>query len=648
MASPVKSPFTLKGLLVGALFSFFMGLGAPYAVIMLQGSFMAINSSSPGAIFLFFVLVFFINAFLFFIRRQFALNKADLVMIYIMLLIASAVPTQAFVGYLIPVISGLYYYATPENNWAEVFFPYVTEWLAPQDYQVVKDLHEGLPPGEAVPWGAWQETLGFWYIFFLALSFMMICMSAILHRQWSRHERLAYPMVQLPMQMLEEGEGPLGRVRPFFGSKAMWCGFAVPFCLFGLSGLNHYIPIVPNVPFFLGSFRLFRDTTYLPFAFSYAWVGFFYLVDLNITFSIWFFFLLSKVQEGVFGMVGIASTEQLSLYSFSQTADLTHQSMGACVVFVLYTLWLGRQHLRDVWRKAWTGDEAVDDGEEVLSYRVALFGFLAALLFIGAWLWASGIPLVVLPMFLASCLIFYILVSRVVAAAGVATARSPMVAAFVVISGLGTSVVGAKGLVALTFTYVWQSEMRLFPMIACANSLKLAELIPGPKRRLFWAMVVALLCSLAGATWIILTLCYEHGGINLHPFFMTHQAVRTFRDMARPLLNPTPPDGRGWMFTGVGGLVEGVLMWGQHRFYWWRLHPLGYVISVGWLTGQIWFSVFVSWWLKLIIMKYGGARLFARAKPFFLGLILGEATAGGFWLVVDWILGETGNLITVM
>ncbi|NKB69350.1 MAG: hypothetical protein GKR89_19945 [Candidatus Latescibacteria bacterium] len=648
MASSSTSPFTLKGILVGALFSFLMGVGAPYAVIMLQGSFMAINSSSPGAIFLFFVLVFFINGFLFFIRRQFALSRADLVMIYIMLLIASAVPTQAFVGYLIPVISGLYYYATPENNWAEIFFPYVTEWLAPQDYKAVKDLHEGLPPGEAIPWGAWQETLGFWYVFFLVLSFMMICMSVILHRQWSRHERLAYPMVQLPMQMLEEREGPLGRLRPFFRSRAMWCGFAVPFCLFGLTGINHYIPLVPDVPFFLGSFRLFRDTTYLPFAFSYAWVGFFYLVDLNITFSIWFFFLLSKVQEGAFSMVGIASTEQLSLYSFSQTADLTHQSMGACVVFVLYTLWVGRQHLRDVWRKAWSGDEGVDDGDEVLPYRVAVFGFAASLLFIGAWLWASGIPLLVLPMFLASCLIFYILVSRVVAAAGVATARSPMVAAFVVISGLGTSVIGAKGLVALTFTYIWQSEMRLFPMIACANSLKLAELIPGPKRRLFWAMVVALLCSLAGATWIILTLCYEHGGINLHPFFMTSQAVRTFRDMAQPLLNPTPPDMRGWMFTGVGGLIEGVLMWGQHRFYWWRLHPLGYVISVGWLTGQIWFSVFVSWLLKLLIMKYGGARLFARAKPFFLGLILGEATAGGFWLVVDWILGETGNMITVM
>ena len=72
------------------------------------------------------------------------------------------------------------------------------------------------------------------------------------------------------------------------------------------------------------------------------------------------------------------------------------------------------------------------------------------------------------------------------------------------------------------------------------------------------------------------------------------------------------------------------------------------MISVGWLTGQIWFSVFVAWLLKSIIVKYGGARAFNAAKPLFLGLILGEAVVAGFWLVVDWLMGEVGNMITNM
>ena len=172
----------------------------------------------------------------------------------------------------------------------------------------------------------------------------------------------------------------------------------------------------------------------------------------------------------MFTTVGIDSTEQLSLYSQSQSADLTHQQMGACIVFVLFALWAGRRHFKDVWHRAWHNDPRVDDTEELLSYRVAFFGFVGSLTFAGAWLWYSGIPLVVLPLFLAACLIFYLMITRVVATAGVATARAPMVAAFFAISTVGTSAIGTQGLVALTFTYVWQSEMRVFPMIACANA----------------------------------------------------------------------------------------------------------------------------------------------------------------------------------
>ena len=645
-AATGKSPFTWKGLLVGALGSLCIGIGAPYSIIVLKGSWMALNSSSPAAVFLFFLLAFFVNTALSLIRRRFALSRADLVLVYVMLLMAVAVPNQAFVGYLIPVISGLYYYATPENKWAELFFPHVESWLAPESMKAMVDLHEGLKPGEAIPWGVWVEPLGYWYVFFLVLSFMMICMSSILHRQWSTHERLAYPMVELPLQIIEEGKGPLEHVRPFFKNWVMWAGFAVPAVLLGMTGLNHYVPSVPEFNPNFGSLQFFEKRVSLPMAIRFPWVGFFYLVNLDISAGVWVFFVLGKIQEGIFRTLGVASTEQLSLYSYSQMADLTHQSMGACLAFVVYILWLARHHLRDVWRKAWSGAEDVDDSEELLPYRVAVFGFLGSLFFVGAWLWASGVPLVILPLFLSTCLVFYIMVTRVVAAAGVATARSPMVAAFFVISGVGTSIIGSKGLVALTMTYIWQSEMRLFPMIACANGLKLAEVIKGPKRRLFWGMVIALLCSLAGATWIILTVFYENGGINLHPFFMRHQPMRTFTDMARPLTHPTGPDLRGWIFTGVGAAIEALLVFAQYRLHWWPLHPIGFIIGVGWLTSQIWFSVLVAWLLKLAILKYGGVRAFNAAKPFFLGLIMGEATLAGFWLVVDWLAGESGNFIS--
>lgn len=72
------------------------------------------------------------------------------------------------------------------------------------------------------------------------------------------------------------------------------------------------------------------------------------------------------------------------------------------------------------------------------------------------------------------------------------------------------------------------------------------------------------------------------------------------------------------------------------------------ILPVGWLAGQFWFSVFIAWVLKLTIVKWGGMPLYEKAKPFFLGLILGEAVAMGLWLVVDELTGETGNFLSMM
>ena len=211
---PVKSPFTFKGIVVGAIFSLLVSLCAPFVVFMLQASSMGINSSSPGAIFFFFLLTLFVNVVLGLIKRQFALGRADLILVYSMLLMAVTLPTYNFLNYLIGMISGPYYMASPENNFAEVYLPYIPDWMVPQDEKAIFALYEGLPSGQSIPWAAWIEPLSHWFAFFLCLSFMMICMATILHRQWSVHERLSYPMTQLPLQMIE-GTSP-GQVAPFF------------------------------------------------------------------------------------------------------------------------------------------------------------------------------------------------------------------------------------------------------------------------------------------------------------------------------------------------------------------------------------------------------------------------------------------------
>ena len=555
------SPFSMRGLLTGVILSIAIGVIAPYGIVF-NYYWIGFNPSSPGALFFFFVLTFVVNAIVAVLGRNVQLSKADLVMIYCMLLMAVTVPTWGLMFFLIGTLVYPFYYATPENSYVELFHDFIPSWMVPQDFQAIKDYYEGLPQGAAIPWGVWVEPMGWWLALIVAMSLMLICMSAILHRQWSVHERLTYPMVQLPQNMIEKEEG--ASIAPFFKDGVMWLGFFVPFTLLSLNALNHYWPIVPQYnP--SGRFSLFNQTLHLPIALNLAWVGFFYLVNLEITFSIWFFYVLSKIQEGVFSTLGIASTERLSAYEYSQPADLTHQASGAVIVLVLYGLWGARTHLKEVVQKLWDPDGGVDDSEELLRYRTALWLFCGSLLFVAVWLWRSGVPIVVLPVLLVVSLIFFILVARVVAASGVATARSPIVPAYFVISGLGTSILGAKGLVALNFTFIWQGESRTSPMVAAANGLKLAEMIPGSKTRLFWGLVLALVCSLLGAAYMTLKLAYTYGAINL-------SLLDWAGEHGWPYIGPTMtdmPDAnmRGWFFKGVGAVTEGFLMWAQHRWH---------------------------------------------------------------------------------
>ena len=120
----------------------------------------------------------------------------------------------------------------------------------------------------------------------------------------------------------------------------------------------------------------------------------------------------------------------------------------------------------------------------------------------------SLLPLLV---FLAVALLIFFGLSRIVVEGGVAAARSPMIASTFAVSGLGTSVVGAEGLVALAYTYIWHGDVRTFVMASCANGLKIVEGIAN-LRPLFWAIALAILVTAAGSITTILYLAYTYGG----------------------------------------------------------------------------------------------------------------------------------------
>ncbi len=93
------------------------------------------------------------------------------------------------------------------------------------------------------------------------------------------------------------------------------------------------------------------------------------------------------------------------------------------------------------------------------------------------------------------------------------------------------------------------------------------------------------------------------------------------------------------VFFAVGILFTVFLSYMRAMFYWWPFHPLGYALCVSWAVSVFWFSCLVAWIIKGLILRYGGMRLYVRARPWFFGMILGEFGAAVVWVLLSALTG---------
>jgi hypothetical protein len=71
------------------------------------------------------------------------------------------------------------------------------------------------------------------------------------------------------------------------------------------------------------------------------------------------------------------------------------------------------------------------------------------------------------------------------------------------------------------------------------------------------------------------------------------------------------------------------------KFFWWPFHPAAYTAVFGsWAIAHVWFSLWLAWIIKLLILKYGGLSIHRKAVPLFFGLILGQFIIGSLWTIL--------------
>ncbi|MFA5646017.1 MAG: DUF6785 family protein [Candidatus Ratteibacteria bacterium] len=626
--------FTIRSLIIGTVLSALIGSGNVYNLLVVKGSYMALDFTTPSAIF----LIFWLTLGNFFLKKRFpmtALSSSEMILIYIMMIVSCVIPTMGLTLYLIPLISGVKYYATPQNQWDTKIIPYIKENLIVQDGTAVKWFYEGLPKGEQIPWSAWSTPLLSWIPLILAIFLVMIFIMVLLRKQWVENEKLNYPMTKAPLELIHAQENNI------FTNKLFWLGLSIPFLLGCMNGLHFYFPLFPETKM-VYSIPIFRRTMSLMLRISFPMIGFTYFVNLPLAFSLWFFCLFTTAQQGIMNITGLSSTEWLP-YTFN--AILGYQSFGGLLVLVFYGFFISRLHFATVIRNVFLRQEDNSGKEEIISYKFALLGICIGLVFIFFWLVKSGLAPVPAVLTIFFMFIVFIGITRVVSEGGLAATRAPVIAPVVTASLLGSSRLGASGMAALGLMFAYASDVRTFVMASAANGLKMLEDIKENKRWIFCAIVISIIITLASSIWATIFLGYKYGGINADTWFFVAGPQYPWKYMAEQLQHPT---GTNWIYIGMmatGGVVTGLMQFLRMRFLWFPFHPLGFVFSSIMMTNHLWFSIFLAWVIKVAILKYSGARVYERGKTFFIGLIVGQFVVNGLWIIIDLLTKHSGNIL---
>jgi hypothetical protein len=420
----------------------------------------------------------------------------------------------------------------------------------------------------------------------------------------------------------------------------MWLGFAIPALIFTLNGLHGIIPAVPQLSLSTNlnryfSERPFNSIAYTPLYLSFAAIGFFYLLPVQLLFSLWVFFIFTRVQDviaTIFGM-RISSMPLYPTHSF-----IGYQIAGAYLVLVCYLFYVSIPHFKQVLRSVFKKDK-LDDSNELMPYNIAFWGLILSFILSVVWCYMAGITLwfAVFEM-LIYMFVVAIVMARSTAEGGLLMTETSFRPVDIYSLFMAKTALGGPTLTVLSmFDAVFTRDQRGLILTGFLDSLKITDGVNMRRRSLLLILTLGILVAIISAGFIHLWLPYHRGALNLYSYVYWGNPLWGFQDNAAAVersggeanFNMIP-------FFIMGMAVTVFLAVMRAMFWWWPLHPLGYAISASWTMIVFWFPVLVAWIIKYPLARYGGMKQYRKFRPFFLGMVFGEFGLAVLWTIVSW------------
>ena len=574
-----------------------------------------------------FVLVI-LNALLKRAVPQIAFQPSEILIVYVMLSIGTGIFGHDLMIVVVPTLTSMWA-ATPENEWAVLFGRHIPQWLTVYDESALIAFQKGETTLYADRnLSAWLLPVAFWSGFLVVLLFVLLCMNAIIRKQWTENEKLSYPVIQLPLELARGGTGLLS-------NRALWIGFILTGSIDVINGLHGLFPVVPSFKIVYNPAPLFAAKPWnaigwTPVAVYPFVIGLVYFLPVNLSFSAWFFHLFWKAELILRRSVGIWHTPG---------PYRSYQTSGAWIALTILALWSSRKYLRQVLGWGIRGDPPEGaEANEPMRYRTALVGMVAGICILVLALYYTGMSVGIAALFLLIYFLYMIALARIRAETGPPAHDAEWIGPEqLILNGLGARRTGARNIALFTRLYWMSRAYRSHPVGHQLEGFKLAQTVGASSRRFLAAMIVASVVGTVAGFWAYTDAMYRHGTGTRYN--LGSEALRRLEVWLQ-----NPGEGNDLMLreVGLGAGITVLFTVLHHRFVGFPFHPVGYAVACGWVMSAMWFSVFLAWMVKWVILKFGGIQLYRKLVPFFLGVILGQHVIGGLWTIIREIVGGYG------
>lgn len=571
--------------------------------------------------------------------RRTGLARRELLVVYAIVLVGAPLMSRFVLFYVVPKAIFYRYMAAQNPQWETSFLPLVPPWYSPVSPTAV----DGFFRGEvSVPWGEWAAPLAMWYSVMLALFGASFCLILLISKQWIVHERLSFPLAQIPLEIVQEPESGNGAGR-LPRSRALWIGLAISGGMTLYNSINHFVPSLPTIP--LEPTKLMEWRGVGPLAgfgalyveLSPAVIGLVYLIPTDLSFSCWFFWvvrLVSHVLAIAYGATPMPPEE----WSGDVFPAPYQVGAGAVVALGIWALWIARRHLSRAARLVLTRPSDQDDDGPL--YRWAMLGFAVSFAWLVAFCWLSGCRALFGVILMASIVGTYFVWAKVRAE----TALEPIVAAGYdwLLAPINSRALRPQEIITLVSmrwaTFPVSSMIYSAPVINALQTLKIADSAGIRTRRLAAALVVTFAIVLAAGCVVMLVGIYHYGyfgtAAGLHYGWPSGQNRRDGEFINQLITAPNGPSMNTVLAMIAGAVICITLGLLRLRFWWWPLNPVGFAVAMGW--GLIFHIApfVIGWAAKTLVIRYGGLKLYRNTVPLAIGLIVGDLVSSTLWAVV--------------